>query len=88
MRSIVTFDVGTLFICHFASQEGMPGMPYYQAYFKPEETQVSPDGFFVRFSHDEHCEIHGWRPVEDIVIDCILEEEQVSEGGKWKALST
>ena len=79
MREIVDFDRPTLFICHFKSQEGMPGMPYYQAYWKEGETLVSPCGSFIRFEFNDSCEIHGWRPVEEIVIDAILEEEIAEE---------
>lgn len=80
MLEMVKIEGPTSFICHFKDQENMPAFPYYQCYFDPQDTNtVSPSGDFVRFACDHpdperRSEIHGWRKIEDIVIDEILTE--------------
>jgi len=73
MHELLTFDVDTRCIVHFKEQEGMPAKPYYQVMIGPD-TLYSPTKDFIRFNHAEDCEIHGWRLVDSIIIDEVLEE--------------
>lgn len=82
MREIITFEKPSRFIMHFASEEGVSiRQIYYQVEIDPhQERTFSPTGDFVRFNH-ETSEVHGWVPVDEIVVDEILE---VRENGEWR----
>ena len=76
MHEIIDFKVKTRCIVHFQSEE-MRGthMVYYQVCIGPD-LQYSPSGEFVFFDAtivDEknrpESQIHGWKCVDDVIID-------------------
>ena len=93
MKEIITFDLPTRMIIHFASEEGRPmtRQVYFQVEIDPENPATySPSGEFVRFNHSELCEVHGWVKIEEVVVDEILEEYvngEWSEPKKQKSVS-
>ena len=85
MRKLIELKGVTTFICHFVSEEIRPAYPYYQCTIDPNNPETfSPSKEFVRFNQAvTHglpvSEIHGWRRIEDIVIDEILEELEAKQ---------
>jgi len=79
MKGLIELTKPSLFICHYAEQEGMIGMPYYQCAFDPNEAgSFSPSGDFIRFQAGK-SEINAWVKMEDITIDELLEVDEALE---------
>ena len=83
MDSIITLEKRCNFICHFKSEELRQSQggttPHFQCTFDPENDGMSPSGDFIFFNnkkdkYGECSQIHGWQPIDNIVIDEILEE--------------
>jgi hypothetical protein len=79
MQKVLNFDSPTICIVHFKADEGAMRTVYYQVVINPE--CLSPAGDFMRFNTagEEVSELHGWVPIEDIVIDEILETLELDE---------
>ena len=76
MNEMLGFDKPTRVICHFKQDQDMSEqhgtrIVRYQALI--DNNELSPSGEFIRFNNSQECEIHGWIPVVDIIIDEVLE---------------
>jgi len=80
MHEMIDFKAPTRVIIHFKQDQLIAekhGTRIVRYQVILGDNLLSPSGDFVRFNNSAECEVHGWVPVDDIVVDEVL--EQLSE---------
>lgn len=91
MNALVDVDKPTRVIMHFRQDEERAQaygtrIVYLQVTIDPDPSWFDPKKEFIRFDH-KTSEVHGWVPIEDVVIDSVLATMEGMEGEEeiWKA---
>ncbi len=80
MQSIIDFDKPTRCIVHLENERNKGLETYYQVCIDPDPANFSPLGDFIRFNFvSGENEIHGWKRVDDVIVDEVLEDQPATK---------
>jgi hypothetical protein len=86
MNTVMDFDRPTRVIMHFREDELRSAktgvrLVHYQVTIDPDPSWYDPERRFIRFNHQDNSEVHGWVPIDSVVIDSLL---ATLEGEEWR----